>query len=340
MLSIENIFCIPLIAVVTAAAIHATAYIHGRARRHLLRFWFFFVATAAAMISVIYSSGKIAFLLSWEAMGLASAGLVAFESEEKSVKKATWIYLLACHAGACALMLAGVLLSRPDAYMAAFVCAFVGCALKIGLPPFHSWLPEAHPAAPAPASAIMSAAMIPLGFFVLIKFFGADMPCETAPGDRVSIPNRFEGMNNESDMETPYCYLWAGRSDRLAEVCDLVRRCRFCEGDGGCPGNNDSGGLSSWYVWCVLGIYPFTGSRYYLLGSPSVDHAEIDLPNGTLKIEVERESATAIYPAGYEFNGMDFAEPWLPLDCIERGGTLKFRLSDKPSGRSPIPEWL
>jgi formate hydrogenlyase subunit 3/multisubunit Na+/H+ antiporter MnhD subunit len=72
-------------------------------------------------------------------------------------------------------MLAGVLLSRPDAYMAAFVCAFVGCALKIGLPPFHSWLPEAHPAAPAPASAIMSAAMIPLGFFALIKFFGADM---------------------------------------------------------------------------------------------------------------------------------------------------------------------
>ena len=175
---------------------------------------------------------------------------------------------------------------------------------------------------------------------LLDEFFGADMPCETEPGDRLTIHNRFEGMNNESDMETPYCYLWAGRSDRLAEVCDLVRRCRFCEGDGGCPGNNDSGGLSSWYIWCVLGIYPFTGSRYYLLGSPSVDYAEVDLPNGTLKIEVERESATAIYPVGYEFNGMDFAEPWLPLDCLERGGTLKFRLGDKPAEKSPIPEWL
>ncbi|MBE6362959.1 MAG: hypothetical protein E7054_04820 [Lentisphaerae bacterium] len=175
---------------------------------------------------------------------------------------------------------------------------------------------------------------------LLDKFFGADCPPETDPGERVSIPNRFEGMNNESDMETPYCYLWAGRSDRLAEVCDLVRRCRFCEGDGGCPGNNDSGGLSSWYVWCVLGIYPFTGSRYYLLGSPSVEKAEIDLPNGTLKIEVERESANSIYPSGYEFNGIEFSEPWLPLDCIERGGTLKFRLRDIPSGASPIPEWL
>lgn len=175
---------------------------------------------------------------------------------------------------------------------------------------------------------------------LLDEFFGADRPFETAPGERKIIDNRFEGMNNESDMETPYCYLWAGRSDRLAEVCDLVRRCRFCEGEGGCPGNNDSGGLSSWYVWCVLGIYPFTGSRYYLLGTPSVERAEIDLPNGTLKIEVERESEKSIYPAAYEFNGMEFSEPWLPLDCLERGGTLKFYLSDQPSGASPIPDWL
>ena len=175
---------------------------------------------------------------------------------------------------------------------------------------------------------------------LLDQFFGADCPPETAPEERLSINNRFEGMNNESDMETPYCYLWAGRSDRLAEVCDLVRRCRFCEGDGGCPGNNDSGGLSSWYVWCVLGIYPYTGSRYYLLGSPSVESAEIDLSQGTLRIRVERESEKSIYPVEYEFNGKVFAEPWIGLDELERGGELKFRLSDKPAGRSPIPEWL
>ena len=171
MLSIETIFCIPVVAVGTAAAIHATAYIHGEARRHLPRFWFFFTATVAAMIAVVFAEGKLPFLLAWEAMGLASAGLVAFESKEKSVRKATWIYLLACHAGACALMLAGVLMDRPDAGIAAFACAIIGFGLKIGFPPFHSWLPEAHPAAPAPASAIMSGAMIPLGFCGFIRFF-------------------------------------------------------------------------------------------------------------------------------------------------------------------------
>ena len=156
MLSTETIFCTPVIAVGLAAAVHATAYIHGEARRHLPRFWFFFVSTVAAMVAVVFADGKLPFLLAWEAMGLASAGLVAFESKEKSVRKATWIYLLACHAGACALMLAGVLMDRPETAIAAFACATIGFGLKIGFPPFHSWLPEAHPAAPAPASAMMS----------------------------------------------------------------------------------------------------------------------------------------------------------------------------------------
>lgn len=170
MQELQTLFLVPVTAVGLAAALHATTYLHGEARRHQPRFWLFFAATLAAMAGVVFAPGMLAFLLAWEAMGLASAGLVAFENTEKSVRKATWIYLLACHAGACALMLAGVLLDRPDCTLAAFLCAVVGFGLKIGFPPFHVWLPEAHPAAPAPASAIMSGAMIPLGFYGLLRF--------------------------------------------------------------------------------------------------------------------------------------------------------------------------
>ena len=172
----DYLFLTPILAVGAAAALHATAYLHGDAKKHLSRFWLFFLATIASMCGVVLSPDKLTFLLAWEAMGLASAGLVAFENREKSVRKATWIYLLACHAGACALMLAGVFLNRTDAFLSAFFCAVVGFGLKIGFPPFHVWLPEAHPAAPAPASAVMSGAMIPLGFYGLIRFF---WPCCT-----------------------------------------------------------------------------------------------------------------------------------------------------------------
>jgi formate hydrogenlyase subunit 3/multisubunit Na+/H+ antiporter MnhD subunit len=168
---IKNLFYIPIFAIGLTAALHATAYLHNVTRQQILRFWCFFIATIASMTAVCYFTDKLSFLLAWEAMGLASAGLVSFEAHEKSVRKATWIYLMACHAGACALMLAGVFLMRPDAWVAAFACAVIGFGLKIGFPPFHSWLPEAHPAAPAPASAIMSGAMIPLGFCGILRFF-------------------------------------------------------------------------------------------------------------------------------------------------------------------------
>ena len=170
MSTLDYLFLAPILVVGAAAAVHATAYLHGEAKHHLPRFWFFFCATIAAMCGVVLAPEKLTFLLAWEAMGLASAGLVAFENKEKSVRKATWIYLLACHAGACALMLAGVILNRTDAFLAAFACAVIGFDLKIGFPPFHVWLPEAHPAAPAPASAVMSGAMIPLGFYGLLRF--------------------------------------------------------------------------------------------------------------------------------------------------------------------------
>ena len=169
--SLKIVFFLPIVLVGFAAALHATAYLHGEARRHLPRFWLFYLATIAAMIGVVFAPGMLTFLLAWEAMGLASAGLVAFENTEKQVRKATWIYLLACHAGACALMLAGVLLTDSNAFLIAFFCAVIGFGLKIGFPPFHVWLPEAHPAAPAPASAVMSGAMIPLGFYGLYRFF-------------------------------------------------------------------------------------------------------------------------------------------------------------------------
>ncbi|MBO7483319.1 MAG: hypothetical protein J6U17_05500 [Kiritimatiellae bacterium] len=168
---LDMIFLLPIAAVVPAAAIHATGYLAGEPRRALLRFWGFFLATAASMAFVVLSPDRLSFLLAWEFMGLSSAGLVAFEHGERHVRKATWTYLLACHAGACALMLAGLFMDSAATFLAAFFCAVVGFGLKIGFPPFHVWLPEAHPAAPAPASAVMSGAMIPLGFYGLLRFF-------------------------------------------------------------------------------------------------------------------------------------------------------------------------
>ncbi len=116
-----------------------------------------------------------------------------------------------------------------------------------------------------------------------ITDIGAD-PAKTASY------HRFEGFNNECDMETPYAYIYAGRNDRTCEIVHASITDSFALGRGGLPGNNDSGGLSSCFVWNVLGLFPVSGKGEFLVGSPHVKGAKIELSSGnTLEIEVEGE---------------------------------------------------
>ncbi|MBE6377484.1 MAG: hypothetical protein E7051_01560 [Lentisphaerae bacterium] len=174
---------------------------------------------------------------------------------------------------------------------------------------------------------------------LLDKFFGFGCTDEYSC-TRPLIDHRFEGMNNESDMETPAAYLWCGRVDKQALIHDTIRKNMFLNGSGGCPGNNDSGALSSWYVLSVLGIYPLTGTGMVLLTSPEIKSAEITLARGVLKIEVERESASSIYPVEYTFNGRKLDGAYLPWSELASGGVLKFVLKDEPDGSFCIPDWL
>ena len=89
--------------------------------------------------------------------------------------------------------------------------------------------------------------------------------------------NRFEGLNNEPDMEAPWAYHYAGRPDRTAEVVHAAVHNMFGLGPGGLPGNDDSGGLSSWYVWASLGLFPVAGQSLYLINAPSFASSRLNL---------------------------------------------------------------
>lgn len=169
-LLLDYSFLVPTFVVGFSAIIHATGYLHGDGRRRAHWFYTYLFGTLCSMICVVQSKGFFDFLIAWEAMGLFSAGLVGFESESKAARQATWIYLLACQVGALFLILA-YSMGHNENIVLFWYLMLIGFGLKIGFPPFHVWLPEAHPAAPAPASAVMSGAMIPLGFYGLIRFF-------------------------------------------------------------------------------------------------------------------------------------------------------------------------
>jgi len=157
-------FQLPIVLVGIAAAIHSRGYMAGQHGKHRMNlYWFLFNMTLFAMLSVTMLPKGIAFLLMWELMGLTSFGLVAFDWQKNTVRDASWIYLIACEAGG--LLLIWVLNLPENWKSAATVATVAAFGLKAGFPLLHVWLPEAHPAAPAPVSAVMSAAMIPLGFY-------------------------------------------------------------------------------------------------------------------------------------------------------------------------------
>jgi formate hydrogenlyase subunit 3/multisubunit Na+/H+ antiporter MnhD subunit len=126
------------------------------------------------------------FLLAWEIIALAPFFLVVFEDRREATRHAAWIYLAAAHLGTAFLLVlfvllgnlagtsdfagfAGVLHDSPALGSTVFVLALIGFGSKAGIVPAHVWLPEAHPAAPSHASALMSGAMIKVGIYGLVR---------------------------------------------------------------------------------------------------------------------------------------------------------------------------
>ncbi len=139
----------------------------------------------AAMVLVLLADDAYAFLLGWEAMALASFFLVTTEHRIPEIRAAGFLYLLLAHVGAIAILLCfGVLQGGswqfsfaamraaelgPGWAAAAFGLACFGFGAKAGIVPLHVWLPEAHPAAPSPVSALMSGVMLKTAVYGLLR---------------------------------------------------------------------------------------------------------------------------------------------------------------------------
>ena len=175
---------------------------------------------------------------------------------------------------------------------------------------------------------------------LLDTFFGYAADPVPAPGVFPSraemaegeLLGRFEGFNNEPDMESAYAYIYAGRHDR---ACEVIRAgMSQCYGDsrGGLVGNDDSGGMSSWYVWSALGLFPVAGQDVFLIGSPLFERAEVQLGQGpAFVVESEGGGAKSPYVQAVVLNGKPLARPFLQWKDLCSGGTLSIEMSQHPT---------
>ena len=139
----------------------------------------------AAMGGVLLADDAYSFMVAWESMALTSYFLVTTQHRIREIRAAGFLYLLIAHLGAIGVLLSfGVMQGGSwqftfDAMRgadlsagwasAAFLLALIGFGAKAGLVPMHVWLPEAHPAAPSPVSALMSGVMLKTAIYGVLR---------------------------------------------------------------------------------------------------------------------------------------------------------------------------
>jgi putative alpha-1,2-mannosidase len=95
-------------------------------------------------------------------------------------------------------------------------------------------------------------------------------------------------------------------------------------------GNDDSGAMSSWYIFSALGFFPNAGQDIYYLNTPLYKRSEITLGNGKkFAIEAENFSEKNLYIQSCKINGKELNSSIIKHSDIANGGTLTFVLSDK-----------
>ena len=187
---------------------------------------------------------------------------------------------------------------------------------------------------------------------LLDRFFGVGEPAVKQLGvapDAATVAagyalDRFEGLNNEPDMEAPWAYHYIGRPDRTAEIVHAIIEHQFTTGRGGLPGNDDSGGLSSWYVWASLGLFPVAGQQIVFVNAPSFPSARLRVRSGTFVIEttgfVEPEpDRPPQYVQSISLDGVALDRTWITTAELHHGGRLLIELGPEPStwGRTSRP---
>lgn len=156
--------------------------------------WFYFnSALFIAAMNVVYLTFNLGVLwIAIEATTLFSAALV-YHGRDKHALEATWKYLIVCSVGIAFALLGTILLFassqfqiphgtldfrvlktcaaqlQPKFVQLGFIFCLLGYGTKAGLFPLHTWLPDAHSEAPAPASAMLSGSLLNCALYAIFR---------------------------------------------------------------------------------------------------------------------------------------------------------------------------
>ena len=170
-----------------AASVYAIGYLkdymaHGVSIRWHLSF---FTMLMLSMQLLLVAQHAILFLVLWECMAISAYFCIVLERDKPEVRRGGFWYFVATHASVLLLYVFFVVLYEvtgswdfkdyahlgcdSGTMLVLLSTGFFGFAIKAGFMPFHAWLPNAHPAAPAHISGLLSAINIKTGIYGIAR---------------------------------------------------------------------------------------------------------------------------------------------------------------------------
>ena len=173
-LSLFFLFTFQLLSL--AGSLYAIGYLRHYIERGLAvraHLWFFTLLIVSLQLVVI-SHNALVMLIAWEFMAFGAYFSIVFDKDKAEVRRGGFWYFVATHAGVLLLYVCFLTLHEltgswnfedfarhaaydPKTLAVILLTGFAGFGIKAGFMPFHAWLPNAHPAAPAHVSGLLSA---------------------------------------------------------------------------------------------------------------------------------------------------------------------------------------
>lgn len=193
---LATIFLVLAAGIALPAALYSIRYMQHYAEYGVARYYPCFLLFQAAMYGLLTTTDMMwSFFVFWQLMTIPGYLLIRFEYKQERNRRASRKFLIMMQLACAAIMvgaallapgqgelrfefenvsanLPGLLSTYPGTATLAFTLFLVGFGIKMGMWPFgQMWLPDAHPAAPSPVSAMLSGVMIKTGVYGLMRYF-------------------------------------------------------------------------------------------------------------------------------------------------------------------------
>lgn len=168
-------------------------------------------------------------------------------------------------------------------------------------------------------------------------FVPHDVPqlIEKCGGEEAFIKRLWHGIDsglvdygNEPAFLASYLFAYTSKPYLITDSIDKLRDLFTVDGP---PGNDDSGAMSSWFIFSSIGFFPNAGQDIYYFTSPRYEETILTLGNGNrLIIKAHNFSKENKYIQSVKLNGTPYYNTMFTHDVIAKGGVIEFEMGADP----------